>query len=58
MFVVSARGTKLAENKLDTGVDSSPAIVDGKIYVRTHGELWCIGRAAGAASAPATAPAH
>ena len=58
MFVVSARGTKLAENKLDTGVDSSPAIVDGKIYVRTHGELWCIGRAAGAAAAAATAPAH
>jgi outer membrane protein assembly factor BamB len=32
----------LAENKLDEGIDATPAIVDGEIYVRGQSHLYCI----------------
>ncbi len=34
----------LARNVLDDGFDASPAIVDGEIYLRGRGHLYCIGR--------------
>ena len=32
----------LAGNDLDEGTDSSPALVDGEIWLRTPGHLYCI----------------
>ena len=34
----------LARNKLDGQILATPAIVDGKIYVRTEGYLYAFGR--------------
>jgi hypothetical protein len=33
----------LAANKLDSGILATPAIVDGKIYVRTESYLYAFG---------------
>ena len=33
----------LASNKIDDGVDASPALADGDIYLRSHNFLYCIG---------------
>ena len=33
-----------ARNKLDGQILATPAIVDGKIYVRTEGHLYAFGR--------------
>jgi outer membrane protein assembly factor BamB len=33
----------LAENKLNTPVFASPAIVDGAMYIRSSGQLWAFG---------------
>ncbi len=32
----------LASNHIDDGVDASPAVVDGAIYLRSHHHLYCI----------------
>ena len=32
----------LASNKIDDGVDASPALADGDIYLRSHNFLYCI----------------
>ncbi|MCP3915851.1 MAG: hypothetical protein GY711_09865 [bacterium] len=32
----------LAENELDERTNSTPAIVDGEIFLRTHESLYCI----------------
>jgi outer membrane protein assembly factor BamB len=34
----------LARNKLDGQIMATPAIVDGKIYVRTENQLYAFGR--------------
>lgn len=44
IYVVSTRGRKLAECKLAESVDASPAILKGRIYVRTARRLLCIGK--------------
>jgi hypothetical protein len=31
----------LAVNDLEDGCNATPAIVDGRIYLRTHTALWC-----------------
>ena len=36
LFVVSTAGKKLDEVQLDAGVEATPAIVEGRIYI-THG---------------------
>jgi hypothetical protein len=33
----------LARNKLDGGIMATPAIVDGKLYVRTENALYAFG---------------
>jgi outer membrane protein assembly factor BamB len=44
--VVSASShlEKLAENQIDDETIASPAISDGRIYLRGHKALWCIGK--------------
>jgi outer membrane protein assembly factor BamB len=44
--VISAsdRFDKLAENQIDDDTIASPAISDGRIYIRGHKALWCIGK--------------
>jgi outer membrane protein assembly factor BamB len=39
----------LAKNELGESIFATPAIADGKIYVRTAGQLYCFGRSASAA---------
>ena len=34
---------QLSANKLDSAINASPAIGDGRIYMRTEKMLWCIG---------------
>jgi hypothetical protein len=38
----------LAENKLDEGIDATPAMVDGEIFVRGQDHLYCIAEEPGA----------
>ncbi len=47
--VVSAKGEfrKLAENHLGEKMYASPALVDGQLFLRTVGHLWCIEEEAG-----------
>ena len=40
----SPRFDKLVENQLDDETIASPAISDGKIYIRGRKSLYCIGR--------------
>ena len=44
--VISAadRFDKLAENQIDDDTIASPAVSDGRIYLRGHKSLWCIGK--------------
>ncbi len=44
LFVVSTEGKKLEEVKLGDAVRATPAILDGRIYIRTAGRLLCVGR--------------
>jgi outer membrane protein assembly factor BamB len=45
LFVVSTDGKKLDEVELgDPPVRATPAIIDGRVYIRTAGRLLCIGR--------------
>jgi outer membrane protein assembly factor BamB len=37
----------LASNPVGEYSNSTPAVSDGAIYLRTHKSLWCIGRPAG-----------
>jgi outer membrane protein assembly factor BamB len=34
----------LARNRLDSGIMATPALVEGKIYVRTEGHLYAFGK--------------
>ena len=34
---------QLSANKLDSAINASPAIGDGRVYMRTEKMLWCIG---------------
>ena len=45
LFVVSTAGHKLDEVQLHAGVEATPAIVEGRIYIRTSNGLLCLGRA-------------
>ena len=36
--------TKVAENQLDDETLASPAAADGKLYIRGHAHLYCIGK--------------
>ena len=38
----------LAVNDMDDECHATPAIVDGRIYLRTHTALWCFAQGAGA----------
>lgn len=44
--VVSARGgwEVLAVNALDDQIYATPAVYDGRLYVRTQGWLYCFGK--------------
>ncbi|MCB1211653.1 MAG: PQQ-binding-like beta-propeller repeat protein, partial [Verrucomicrobiales bacterium] len=46
LIIVKAGTTfeQLSATKLDSPINASPAIGDGRIYVRTEKMLWCIGR--------------
>ncbi len=44
LFVVSTAGKKLDKVQLDAGVEATPAIVEGRIYIRTGNGLLCLGR--------------
>jgi outer membrane protein assembly factor BamB len=55
IFFVSLNGTitvleagadqkVIASNELDDEVYATPAIVDGRIYLRSRGALWCFGK--------------
>lgn len=44
LFVASNEGKKLCQVDLQAGVPSTPAILDGRIYIRASGELICIGK--------------
>ena len=44
MFVVSTDGKKLDQVQLGGGVEASPAILEGRIYIRTGDKLLCLGR--------------
>ena len=39
----------LARNSLDDGVDATPALVDGELFVRTRGHVYCIANTPGEA---------
>ncbi|MEN3939754.1 PQQ-binding-like beta-propeller repeat protein [Prosthecobacter sp. SYSU 5D2] len=45
LIVLKAGGKfeQLSANKLDSTINATPAIGDGRIYVRTEKKLWCIG---------------
>ncbi len=43
LFIVSTAGQKLDELQLGAGVDATPAIVQGRIYIRTGNSLLCLG---------------
>jgi outer membrane protein assembly factor BamB len=43
-FVASIDGKKLEEIKLGDAVRATPAILDGRIYLRTASRLLCLGR--------------
>ena len=45
-LIVLKQGEKfeqLSANKLDSAINASPAIGDGRIYMRTEKMLWCVG---------------
>ncbi len=44
LFVASIEGKKLQEVKLGDAVRATPAILDGRIYLRAAGRLLCVGR--------------
>lgn len=44
LYVVSTEGKKLQELDLAKSVTASPALVDGRLYVRTDGHLMCLGK--------------
>jgi outer membrane protein assembly factor BamB len=43
IFRVGAEGTLVAENKLDDSVWSTPFFHEGRIFVRGHNKLFCLG---------------
>ncbi|OAI54482.1 hypothetical protein AYO44_14950 [Planctomycetaceae bacterium SCGC AG-212-F19] len=43
VVAASAKFEKLAENKIDDGTPASPAVSDGKLYIRGKNRLHCIG---------------
>lgn len=45
VFAASPKYELLASNRLNEHVDASIAISDGEIFIRTHKNLWCIGKA-------------
>ncbi len=44
VIAASAKFEKLAENSLDDGIIASPAVSDGKLFVRTRKALYCLGK--------------
>ena len=45
MIIVKAgrKFEQLSATKLDSPINASPAIGDGRLYVRTEKMLWCVG---------------
>lgn len=44
VFRASPEFELLATNSLGETTNSSPAVSDGKLWIRTHNSLWCIGK--------------
>ena len=44
VYVVSTDGKLLAKSELNEEITATPAIVDGRIYIRSAKNLLCIGR--------------
>jgi outer membrane protein assembly factor BamB len=44
VLAASAKFEKLAENQIDDGVIASPAVADGKLYLRGKKALYCVGK--------------
>jgi outer membrane protein assembly factor BamB len=44
VLAASATFEKLAENDIDDNIIASPAVADGKIYLRGKKALYCIGK--------------
>ena len=43
VFKLSPQGfQKVAVNKLGDACNATPALADGRVYIRTYGKLWCI----------------
>jgi outer membrane protein assembly factor BamB len=45
MFIIAAERTYrlIASCPLGEGSDATPAMGDGRLYIRTHSHLWCLG---------------
>ena len=44
VVAAGAQFDKLAENQIDDDTIASPAISDGRLYIRGHKGLYCLGR--------------
>ena len=45
VFAASPKYELLASNRLNEHVDASIAVSNGELFIRTHKNLWCIGKA-------------